>query len=124
MKPAACVPSVSTMPGLMALTRILRRPEFAREDPRDGVDRALGPGVDGRVRRRQAGDRGTDIDDAAAFGEMLRRGLRRQQRPQHVDVEDLVELRLGDRLERREFVDAGIVDENVEAADRSRSPCR
>ena len=60
---------------------------------------------------------GRDVDDAAAFAEMLRRRLRGEQQAEHVDVEDAAILRLGDLLDRREFVDARIVDQNVQAAE-------
>lgn len=46
--------------------------------------------------------------------EMRGRRLRRQQQAQHVDVEHLMELRLADRLQRSEFVDARVVDQGVE----------
>jgi hypothetical protein len=44
--------------------------------------------------------------------------LRRQQEPEHIDVEVLVKEILGDSLERRELVDAGVVDQDVEPAVR------
>ena len=44
--------------------------------------------------------------------------LRRQQQPQHVEIELAVEVLRRNAIERREFVDAGIVDENVDRAER------
>ena len=90
--------------------------EFAGEHAGNGVDRALGAGVDRAARRRDAADDGTDVDDAAAFAEVLYCGLRGQQEAEHIDVEYAVELFFGDGLDRGELVDAGVVDENVEAA--------
>src|ERR1700761_1172926 len=42
-------------------------PEFLGEDTGDGVDRALGTGVDRRVRRREFTDDRTNVDNAPAF---------------------------------------------------------
>ena len=47
----------------------------------------------------------------------LYRSLRRKQGAQHIDVELLVEVFLGDRLDRREFIDARIIDQHVELAE-------
>ena len=76
----------------------LLRAEFFREDAGDGVDRALGSGVDRAVRRRQAADDGADVDDACALAEMLDRSLRGEQETEDVDVEDLVEVLFGEGL--------------------------
>jgi hypothetical protein len=61
-------------------------------------------------------DARADVDDAGALAELLHRRLGGEQEPQDVDVEHLVELVLGDVRDRREFIDAGIVDQDVEAA--------
>ena len=50
------------------------------------------------------------------FAEVLHGRLRREERAEHVDVEDAVELLLRHRLDRRELVDARVVDEDVELA--------
>ena len=47
---------------------------------------------------------------------MLDRGLRGEQEAKHINVEYLMEQLLGDFLDGSECVDAGIVDENVEAS--------
>ncbi len=44
--PTACVPSVSTPPGAMVLTRILRAASSLAEHAGDGVERALGRRID------------------------------------------------------------------------------
>ena len=116
MKPAVWVPSVSTMPGLTELTRMPFGPEFARKHTGDGVDRALGGGVDRRARRREARDARADIDDAAALSKVLGGFLADQQQAQHIDVECLVKMLFGDLFERLHLVDAGIVDQDVETA--------
>ena len=90
------------MPGLIALTRILRAPSSSASDAGDPVDGGFGAGVDGAVRRRDLGDAGTDVDDAAAFGpEELQRFLGGQQKPQHVNVELVMEKFFRDLFERR-----------------------
>ena len=50
--------------------------------------------------------------------EMLDRFLRRQHQAQHVEVELLVEVLGGDVFQRGELVDAGVVDQDVELAER------
>ncbi len=47
---------------------------------------------------------------------MSGRSLRRQKDAEHVDVEQLVEVILGDAFEWRKFVDARVVHEDVDAA--------
>ena len=46
MKPAEWTPSVSTMPGLMALTRIFLRPNSLGQKTGHGIHGALGRGID------------------------------------------------------------------------------
>jgi hypothetical protein len=67
-----------------------------REDSRDGVDDVLGSGGDRAVRRRQAADDRTDIDDAGAFAKMLDCSLRGQQETEDVEVENFVVMLFGD----------------------------
>ena len=90
--------------------------ELAGEHAGDGVDRALGARVNRAVRKCDATGNGTDIDDAAAFAEVLDGCLRREQKTEHVDVKHLVELVFGDGLDGAELVYAGVVNEDVEAA--------
>src|SRR2546428_10862465 len=63
-KPAVCRPSVSTIPGLIAFTRMLRG-QLLGEGPGDGVVRRLGGAVDRCVRRRDRAGARADVDDAA-----------------------------------------------------------
>src|SRR5206468_2440722 len=77
--------------------------------------RAVQRTVGGRPRRRY----GADVDDTAARGtEVLERLARREDDAEHVEIELLAEILDGDVLEGREFVEAGIVDEDVEGAER------
>src|SRR5208282_3553232 len=89
--------------------------EFASENSGNGVNRAFGGGVHGAGRRSDAANDGADINDAGAFAEMLDGGLGGEEEAEDVDVELAVERIFGDGFEGREFVDAGIVDENIEA---------
>ena len=43
-------------------------------------------------------------------------GLRRKDRSEHVDVENLVELFFGHSYDRSEFVNTRVIDEDVETA--------
>src|SRR5207244_11000663 len=71
------------------------------------------------VWKRQSARKRTRVDDAAAGGvEQLRRGLRSGDEAEHIQIEMLVELRLCDALERREFVDARVGHQDVEPAKR------
>src|SRR6266478_7773867 len=92
----------------------LLRPQLAGEDARNPVDGGLGAGVHRAVRRRDAADRRADVDDAAAFAQVLRGRLRGEEQAQYVDVEQPVKRLLSDGGERRELVDAGVVHQDVE----------
>jgi hypothetical protein len=90
--------------------------KLEREDAGDDVDGALGRRVDGAGGWRNAADERTDVDDAAALGEVLGRGLRDQQEAEDVDIELLVEVFGSDGLKGQHFVDTRVVDEDVEFA--------
>ena len=84
----------------------------------DRIERAFGAGVDGGSGCRAEGRDRADIDDRAALSrKVLKRLFDRQQRAKNVDVEMPAVVRFGDVLDRREFIDAGIVDEDVEPAE-------
>src|SRR5260221_1088443 len=95
----------------------LLRAKFVGEDASDGVDRALGSGVDRAVGRRQAADGGADVDDAGAFAQVLDGSLRGEQETEDVDVEDLVVVIFCEGFDGQELVDAGVVDQDVEVAE-------
>ena len=91
--------------------------EFLGQDASDGVDGALGCGVDDAVRRSQAADRGTDIDDAAPLrADQLRRFLGAEDQPENVGVEVLAEMLFVHIFERLQVINAGVVHQNVELA--------
>jgi hypothetical protein len=64
MKPPLWVPSVSTMPGLMVLTRIFFGPSSREQHGGDDVDRGLSAGVNRAVRRCDAGKQTYKISGA------------------------------------------------------------
>ena len=53
----------------------------------------------------------------AAFAEMGKGGLRGEEKTEDVNVECLVKLFFGEGRDWRKLVDAGVVDQNVEAAE-------
>jgi hypothetical protein len=103
-------------PGVDGVDADFAGPEFFGERAGDGVDRAFGAGVNRGVRRRDTADDGADVDDTGAFGEVFSGRLSRQEKTQDVDVKELMELGLSDGFDGCEFVDSGIVDQDVEAA--------
>ena len=76
----------------------LLRAKLLGEDAGDGIDCALGSGVDRGVGRRQAANGRADIDDAGAFAEVLDGSLRGEQKTEDVDVEDLVVVLFGEGI--------------------------
>jgi hypothetical protein len=89
--------------------------EFLGQDGGDHVERAFGGRIDGGAGGLESDDGRADVDDAAALAEVLDRGLGGEQKAEHVDVELAVKVFLGDRFDGSEFVDAGVVDEDIEA---------
>src|SRR3954468_7283110 len=97
----------------------LARPKFLRQRLSHGIHRGLGRAVDRTGRRRRAARQGTDVNDAAASGtELLDGFLRREDETEDIDVELSVEVLFGDVFERDKFVNAGVVDENIQRAER------
>jgi hypothetical protein len=99
--------------GIDGVNPDLLRAELAGEHAGDGVNRALGAGVNHAVRRCDATGNGADVDDAGAFAEVLDSCLRGEQKTEHVNVKCLVELFFGDGLDGSELVYAGVVNEDV-----------
>src|SRR6202011_6192672 len=119
MKPAVCVPSVSTMPGFSALTRILRAPSSRDSTPVIASTAPLVPlytALPGGG-RRDASDDGADVDDARAFAKVLDRRLGSEQQAEHVDVEVPVEVFFGNVLNGREPVDTRVIDEDIQSTE-------
>ncbi len=80
-------------------------------------DGALRRGVGGAIGRRHQTERRCDVDDAA-MARRLQVGRRRpthRPRTGHVDGEGVLEVGLGQILDRSPDVDAGVVDQDVEA---------
>ena len=116
--PAARKPSVSTGPGLIELTRIFLPPSSQGEHVRDRVHGRLGRRVNGAAGNRSLAGHGADVDDAAAVAvEDLDRFLGGEQYTLDVDIELALEVLFGDLLDRRELINGGVVDENVEVAE-------
>jgi len=76
--------------------------------------RALCASVNRTAWRCNAADDRTNVIMLPPLAEVLHCGLRGENETKHVNVEDPVELLFGDRFDRRELVDPGIVDEDVE----------
>ena len=93
------------------------RAKFHGEHAGDDVDGCLGSAVDGAGGRGSEGDSGADVDDYAALGaEVGNGGLCGEEKGLDVEVEMLVDVLGSDGFERKKLVDAGVVDEDVEAA--------
>jgi hypothetical protein len=91
--------------------------ELLGEDAGDGVDGALGSGIDRGVGRGDFADDGADVDDAGAFGGEERDGsLRGEQKAFDVGAEDAVDGLGGDGFDGLKGVDASVVDEDIELA--------
>jgi hypothetical protein len=68
--------------------------------------------------RGSDGDSGADVDDHAAFGaEVGNGGLGDKEQSLDVEVEVLIDVFDGDGFDRKELIDAGVVDEDVETAE-------
>jgi hypothetical protein len=113
------MPSVSIIPGLTEFTRIFFGAQFPCQRFRHRVHGRLRRAVDRRAGQRLHADDGADVDDTAAVAvEMFQRLLRREDQAEHVQIELLPEMVLGDLFQRRELLNAGVVHENVNAAER------
>ena len=82
----------------------------------DRVKSALGSGVDGAVGRGQAACARADVDDASALADVFNGGAGGKKDTEYINVEHLVEVVFGDIFNGSELIDAGVVDEDVEAA--------
>ena len=87
--------------------------ELSGEHASDGVNRALGAGVNRAVRRCDATGNGADVDDAGAFAEVLDGCLHGEKKTEHINVKCLMELFFGDGLDGSKLVYAGVVNEDV-----------
>src|SRR6478736_7798083 len=93
--------------------------EFLRQCSRDRIDSAFRCVVNNRGRWSQRAGKRTDINDAAAFGvEMLECFLSGEKHSENIGIKHSVELLLGDFFQRDEFVNAGVVDHDVDLPER------
>jgi hypothetical protein len=90
--------------GIDSVHANLLRSQLARQHTCDGVDGALGAGVDGRRRRGNAAYHRADIDDATALANVFEGCLSCEQQPEDVDVEHSVELIFGNPFDRGKLV--------------------
>src|SRR5258708_4849796 len=104
--------------GIDGVDTNLARPELLGQRPRYCIDRPFGAAVNRGIGKRERTGNRTDIDDASACGtEQLQRRLRRADEAENIQVELLSEMLLRDVLERREFIDASVVHEDIEPAE-------
>src|SRR4029079_3720122 len=91
--------------------------EFLCQCARDRIDCAFRRFIDYRSGGSQRAGQRTNIDNASAVGvEMLERFLSYEKHPEHIGIKHFVELLLGHSFQWHPFVNAGIVDQNVDLA--------
>ena len=105
-------------PGQRQLTRTPVRREFAGDVLRQVQHGRLRRGVDEHARQRPVARHAADVEDRAAAGvdHVLAEDLAAEVRGEQVRVDDAVELFVGDVEIRRRRIDAGAVDQRVDAA--------
>ena len=91
--------------------------QFLRERNGNGIDRHFGGAVDGGVGNGHWSYDGTDVDDGTPGRTHELYGfLGGEKEAEYVEVELFVEVFGSDGFERPEFEDAGVVDQDIEAA--------
>src|SRR4030095_3424360 len=96
----------------------LARPKFLCQGSRNRVHRGFGCVVNYTSRRGQRTGKRTDVDNATAVGiEMLECFLGDENYSENVSVKHSMKLFLGDFFQRHEFINAGVVNENVDLAE-------
>jgi len=97
--------------GVEGIDANFARAEFAGEGHGDGVDRGFGRAVDGARGQGHRAHDGADVDNGTTIGaDVLDGFFRGEQQAEHIEVELLVEVLGGDGFERREFVNASVID--------------
>ena len=117
--PAECVPSVSTIPGLMALTRIWRGPSSLASDfgiVSTAAFVALYTDALGGARLAATELMLMILPPAGSI--MLDGLLRHQKQAQYIEVEQREKVLHRDLFQRQVLVEARVVDEDVELAER------
>ncbi len=93
----------------------LARPKLLPERPRDSVHGALCRIVNHCGRRSERTGKRTDVDDAPAVGiEVLECFLSGEKHAKNVHIEHSVKLLLRYFFERDEFINAGVVDQDID----------
>src|SRR5439155_18137745 len=104
--------------GIDGIDANLARPKLLCQRPRDGVHRALGSVVNHRSWRSQRAGKRANVNDAAAVRvEMFQRFLSREKHSKNICIEMSVEMLLAYFLQRQEFVDTGVIDEDIDLAE-------
>ncbi len=105
--------------GVNGIHANLARAQFVGQTARGRVDGGFGAAVDRRIGKWHGGGYRTDVDHCTAVGtEMFGGLLRGEQQTEHVQVELLVKMFRGDFTERGEFINAGVVHQNIDLAER------
>src|SRR5207247_6646155 len=92
-------------------------PEFPSEPTRDLIHRPFRATVNRPIGKAFNAGYRTDVDDVSTSRiEQPYRGLRSENQAEHIQIEMLVEVLLRHVFQRGEFIDARVVDENVEPA--------
>src|SRR6266581_7562037 len=91
------------------------RAEFRGERTRDRIHRPFRATVNRPIGKSFNAGYRTDVDDVSTSRiEQPYRGLRSEDQAEHIQIEMLVEVLLRHVFERGEFIDARVVDQNVE----------
>src|SRR6476646_4533690 len=93
------------------------RSEFLRQSARDRIHCTLRRVVNHRSRRSQRTGKRTDVNDASAVRiEVVECFLSGKKHSENVHIKHSVKLLLGDVLQRHEFINTGVIDQNVDLA--------
>src|SRR5882724_11144579 len=102
--------------GIERVDANLPRSEFPGQGFRYGVHRRFGSAVNRTARNRGGTGNRTYIDDGAGRTELLDCFLGSENQAENIQVELPVEMLLCNAFERKEFINAGVIHENVELA--------
>src|SRR5438874_3110038 len=94
-------------------------PKLLRQYPGDCIYRSFGSGIDYRVGRGRRTRHRADIDHAPAIAvKMLHRFLAGEYQTENIGIELALKLNLRHFFKRFEVVDAGVVDQDIDLAER------
>src|SRR5438128_11801191 len=107
------------MTGSDGVDPYLARRQFERQSPGQRFDHAFRGSVQQGSRHRMRADDGAEVDDAPSVGpEPLDRLLHGENRPENVDVVVEVKALFGNLRKGAEAEYSGVVDQNVQSAER------